>query len=208
MIDPKKKTLGFGAQLIDLDLDGWQDAVVVNGHVDDYRASGQPFEMQPQVFLQQDAAFAEVPSGALGSFFNKAYLSRALGIWDFNRDGKPDWFVTHLDQPLSILRNDSTSNGAWVAVELIGIRSERDAIGAIVRVISPTDQGMHQRLAGNGFECSNEPWVFLGLGNTKKIERLEIDWPSGERSVYEDLDVNRRYRIWESNPQFELDPLR
>ena len=208
LIDPKKKTLGFGAQLIDLDLDGWQDAVVVNGHVDDYRASGQPFEMQPQVFLQQDAAFAEVPSGALGSFFNKAYLSRALGIWDFNRDGKPDWFVTHLDQPLSILRNDSTSNGAWVAVELIGIRSERDAIGAIVRVISPTDQWMHQRLAGNGFECSNEPWVFLGLGNTKKIERLEIDWPSGERSVYEDLDVNRRYRIWESNPQFELDPLR
>lgn len=208
LIDPKKKTLGFGAQLIDLDLDGWQDAVVVNGHVDDYRAtSGQPFQMQPQVFLQQDTAFTEQPSEVLGPFFTATYLSRALGIWDFNRDGKPDWFVTHLDHPLSILRNDSNSDGSWVAVELIGIESEREAIGATVRVYAESERWMHQRLAGNGFECSNEPWIFLGLGMTQKIDRLEIDWPSGARSVHHDLEVNRRYRMWESNPQAEQEPL-
>jgi tetratricopeptide (TPR) repeat protein len=207
LIDPKKKTLGFGAQLIDLDLDGWQDAVVVNGHVDDYRAAGQPYEMKPQVFLQHGNAFSEYPSEALGPFFTETYLSRALGIWDFNRDGKPDWYVTHLDHPLSILRNDSKSDGSWVAVELIGIASERDAIGATVRVFVSTDGWTHQRLAGNGFECSNEPWIFLGLGKAQKIDRLEIEWPSGIRSVHHDLEVNQRYRVWESNPQAEQEPL-
>jgi tetratricopeptide (TPR) repeat protein len=208
LIDPKKKTLGFGAQLIDLDLDGWQDAVVVNGHVDDYRALGQPYEMKPQVFLQQDRSFEELPSESLGRFFTKTYLSRSLGIWDFNRDGKPDWYVTHLDHPLSILRNDSQSDGAWVALELIGVESERDAVGAVVRVFAASEKWMHQRLAGNGFECSNEPWIFLGLGKSQTIDRLEIDWPSGTRSVYESMDVNRRYRIWESNPQVEAELLR
>ncbi len=208
LIDPKKKTLGFGAQLIDLDLDGWQDAVVVNGHVDDYRASGQPFEMQPQVFVQQDNSFNEVTSDSLGSFFSKSYLSRALGIWDFNRDSKPDWFVTHLDHPLSILRNDSVSSGSWIAIELIGVESERDAIGAVLNVVVQTDLWVHQRLAGNGFECTNEPWIFLGLGNAPKIDRLEIQWPSGRNSTFTDLEVNRKYRVWESNSQIELDMLR
>jgi hypothetical protein len=208
LIDSKKKTLGFGAQLIDLDLDGWQDAVVVNGHVDDYRASGQPFEMKPQVFLQQDKSFTELSSESLGAFFTKTYLSRSLGIWDFNRDGKPDWYVTHLDHPLSILRNDSQSDGAWVAIELVGVDSERDAIGAVVRVVASTEKWTHQRLAGNGFECSNEPWIFLGLGNSQKIDRLEIDWPSSKHSVYENLEVNQRYRIWESHALAEPDPLR
>jgi hypothetical protein len=90
---------------------------------------------------------------------------------------------------------------------LIGIATERDAIGATVRVFVSTDGWTHQRLAGNGFECSNEPWIFLGLGMTQKIDRLEIEWPSGARSVHHDLEVNQRYRVWESNPQAEQEPL-
>lgn len=198
LIDPKKNTLGFGTQLLDLDLDGWQDAVVVNGHVDDYRANGQPYEMQPQVFLQRDGALAEVQSEALGPFFTKTFLSRSLGIWDFDRDGKPDWFITHLDHPLSILRNTSESSGAWIAIEVIGVVSERDAIGTEIRLTADNQSWVHQRLAGNGFECSNEPWIFLGLGRTAKVDRLEINWSSGIQTVYHDLEVNRRYRIWES----------
>jgi tetratricopeptide (TPR) repeat protein len=207
LIDPKKKTLGFGTQFLDLDLDGWQDAMVVNGHVDDYRANGQPFEMRPQVFLQRESAFVEQPAEPLGAFFTKEYLSRALGVWDFNRDGRPDFYATHLDHPISILRNDSDSTGKWVMVELVGSLSERDAIGATLRVFAGPEQWMQQRLAGNGFECSNEPWIFLGLGNVPKIDRLEIEWPSGQRSSFLDLDVNRRYRIREAVEQIEIEPL-
>lgn len=206
LIDPKKKTLGFGTQGLDIDCDGWQDLLVVNGHVDDFRAKGQPYTMRPQVFLQREDSFAEQPSESLGDFFNKEYLSRSLGLWDFNRDGLVDSYITHLDHPLSVLKNETKTNGAWIAIELVGTESERDAIGATIRVTAGEQRWMHQRLAGNGFECANEGFVHLGLGKLEKIDSLEITWPSGKTSRWGDLRVNRRYRAIET--QSDLDEVR
>jgi hypothetical protein len=103
-----------------------------------------------------------------------------------------------LDHHLSILKNQTTTNGAWVAVELIGVESERDAIGAAITVDAGGEKWVHQRLAGNGFECTNESFVHLGLGKLNKIDALEIQWPSGKTSRWENLEVNRRYRVVES----------
>ncbi|MEI8210830.1 MAG: FG-GAP-like repeat-containing protein [Planctomycetota bacterium] len=198
LIDPKKMSLGFGTQLVDLDLDGWQDAFIVNGHVDDCRSKGQPFEMRAQILLQRDGAFQEQVTDGFGTFFSKSFLSRSLGIWDFNRDGKIDWAITHLDQPLTILRNDSTSDGSWLMLECIGTESERDAIGTTIQVHCGEERWLQQRLAGNGFECSNEPWVFFGLGRQPIIDRLEVRWPSGRVSTFQNVPIDRRYRLVES----------
>ena len=206
LIDPKKKTLGFGTQALDIDCDGWQDLMVVNGHVDDFRAKGQPYAMRPQVFLQREDSFAEQNNESLGDFFNKEYLSRSLGLWDFNRDGSVDSYITHLDHPLSVLKNETKTNGAWIAIELVGTESERDAIGATIRVTAGKQSWMHQRLAGNGFECANEGFVHLGLGTLEKIDSLEITWTSGKTSNWRDLGVNRRYRAIEA--QSNLDEVR
>jgi hypothetical protein len=206
LIDPKKKTLGFGAQSLDIDCDGWQDLLVVNGHVDDFRSKGQPYTMRPQVFLQREATFAEQPNDSLGDFFNKEYLSRSLGLWDFNRDGLVDSYITHLDHPLSVLRNQTKTNGTWIAIELIGTESERDAIGATIKIVAGDQSWIHQRLAGNGFECTNESFVHLGLGGIQKIDSMEIVWPSGKTSQWENLQVNRRYRAIEA--QSILDEVR
>jgi tetratricopeptide (TPR) repeat protein len=206
LIDPKKKTLGFGAQSLDIDCDGWQDLLVVNGHVDDFRSKGQPYTMRPQVFLQREASFAEQPNDSLGDFFNKEYLSRSLGLWDFNRDGLVDSYITHLDHPLSVLRNQTKTNGTWIAIELIGTESERDAIGATIKIVAGDQSWIHQRLAGNGFECTNESFVHLGLGGIQKIDSMEIVWPSGKTSQWENLQVNRRYRAIEA--QSILDEVR
>ncbi len=198
LIDPKKKSLGFGAQCLDIDCDGWPDLMVVNGHVDDYRSRGQPYAMRPQVFLQREEMFQEQPTESLGEFFNKEYLSRSLGLWDFNRDGLVDSYVTHLDHPLSILKNQTVTQGAWVAIELVGTDSERDAIGAQIRVIASDQEWIHQRLAGNGFECSNEDFIHIGLGMLDKIDALEVQWPNGGTSRWEGVAVNRRYRAIQS----------
>jgi hypothetical protein len=206
LIDPKKKTLGFGAQSLDIDCDGWQDLLVVNGHVDDFRSKGQPYTMRPQVFLQREASFAEQPNDSLGDFFNKEYLSRSLGLWDFNRDGLVDSYITHLDHPLSVLRNQTKTNGTWIAIELIGTESERDSIGATIKIVAGDQSWIHQRLAGNGFECTNESFVHLGLGGIQKIDSMEIVWPSGKTSQWENLQVNRRYRAIEA--QSILDEVR
>lgn len=202
LIDPKKKTLGFGTQLIDLDCDGWQDMLVVNGHVDDYRSKGQPYTMRPQVFLQREGGFAEQTGESLGPFFQTEYLSRSLGIWDFNRDGKLDSYVTHLDHPLSILRNDSTDQGNWIALELVGVQSERDAIGAEIHLQAGDERWVHQRLAGNGFECSNEPLIHLGLGDVSKLDSIEIHWPSGLITRYNNVPTNQRILCVETEPEW------
>jgi len=199
LIDPKKKTLGFGTQLIDLDCDGWQDMLVVNGHVDDYRSKGQPYTMRPQVFLQREGGFIEQTGESLGPFFQAEYLSRSLGIWDFNRDGKLDSYVTHLDQPLSILRNDSSNQGNWIALEVIGVHSERDAIGAEIRLQAGDERWIHQRLTGNGFECSNEPIIHFGLGDVTHLDAIEIQWPSGRITRYNDVPANQRILCVESD---------
>jgi hypothetical protein len=143
--------------------------------------------------------FAEQEARTLGPFFTKEYLSRSLGIWDFDRDGRPDWYVTHLDHPLSILQNESTSQSNWIMIELIGVASERDAIGAQVRVRCGDEEWVHQRLAGNGFECSNEPWIFLGVANATQVDSVEIQWPSGGTTRADALAVNRRLRFVESS---------
>jgi len=207
LIDAKKKTLGFGAQLIDLDRDGWQDIFVVNGHVDDYRSKGQPFQMRPQIFLQRENAFAEQSSDTLGNFFQKEYLSRCLGLWDFNRDGQLDAFVTHLDQPISILKNETISDGAWISIEPVGTQSERDAIGAQLEVRIGDQRWIHQRLAGNGFECSNDPSIYLGLGRIQSIDELTITWPSGSTSRFQNVSPNKRYRVVESIDELIEDSL-
>ena len=199
LIDPKKKTLGFGTQLLDIDCDGWQDMLIVNGHVDDYRSKGQPYAMRSQVFMQREGGFIEEASDRLGSYFQAEYLSRCLGVWDFNRDGRVDSFVTHLDHPLSVLRNEVKGQGNWLAVELVGVESERDAIGAEIVLKGDGQTWVHQRLAGNGFECTNEGFVHFGVGKLEVLDSVEVHWPSGRVSRYEKVDVNRRVLLIESS---------
>ena len=199
LIDPKKKTLGFGTQLLDIDCDGWLDMLIVNGHVDDYRSKGQPYAMRSQVFMQREGGFIEEASDRLGSYFQAEYLSRCLGVWDFNRDGRVDSYVTHLDHPLSVLRNEVKGQGNWLAIDLVGVESERDAIGAEIELKGDGQTWVHQRLAGNGFECANEGFVHFGVGKLEVIDSLEVRWPSGRVSRFEKVDVNRRVLLIESS---------
>jgi len=199
LIDPKKKTLGFGTQLLDIDCDGWQDMLIVNGHVDDYRSKGQPYAMRSQVFMQREGGFIEEASDRLGGYFQAEYLSRSLGVWDFNKDGRVDSYVTHLDHPLSVLRNDVKGQGNWLAIELVGVESERDAIGAEIVLKGDSQTWVHQRLAGNGFECANEGFVHFGVGKLEVLDSVEVHWPSGRVTRYEKVDVNKRVLLIESS---------
>lgn len=195
LIKPNKQELGFGTHLIDLDRDGWMDTMIVNGHVDDYTSIGQPLEMRPQVLLQRKGTFVEQPNNSLGEFFSERCLARSLGILDFNRDGRNDFFVTRLDKPVALLQNESETNGNWIAIELTGVRSERDAIGAIVTVHSGDQSWRHQLIAGDGFECSNERFIHLGIGVNNRVDRIEVRWPSGLEQVW-DGDIATNHRIW------------
>ncbi len=201
--DINKTTLGFGTQLVDLDRDGWHDCIIVNGHVEDYTKAGKPYRMRPQLLLQRNGAFVEQPNESLGDFFAVQSLGRSLGVFDFNRDGWIDFFATHLDKPLSIIQNQSSSSGAWLAVDLIGTESERDAIGATLSIQSGDQTWIHQRLTGNGFECTSEGTVWFGLGAVRSIDALEVKWPSGKMERWQNVPVNQRVSIIESSGSIE-----
>jgi cytochrome c-type biogenesis protein CcmH/NrfG len=172
--------LGFGTQAADFDLDGWLDLFATNGHIDDFRFRGEPWKMPPQLFRNRgDGSFADVSQDA-GEFFLGEYLGRGVARVDFDRDGKPDIVVSHLDRPAALLRNETDAAGNWLSVELHGVESNRDAIGAVVKVTVAGETRVCEIFGGDGYFASNERRQTIGLGKATVVDRLEIVWPGGK----------------------------
>jgi tetratricopeptide (TPR) repeat protein len=177
---PTRHVLGFGTQAVDFDLDGWPDLFSTNGHIDDFRFRGEPWKMPPQVFRnRRDGSFEDV-SRDCGEFFHGLYLGRGAARTDWDRDGKPDVVVSHLDAPAALLRNESKMVGNALILELRGVVSNRDAIGTILEVTIGSEIRVYEICGGDGYYASNDRRQVIGVGNAEVIDRLEIHWPSGK----------------------------
>jgi hypothetical protein len=117
-------------------------------------------------------------------------------MFDWNRDGKMDLLANHLDQPLALLQNESDS-GNWLQVELVGTLSEREAIGARIEVESGGQRWVGWQIAGDGYMCTNESLIHLGLGSHDVIDKLTVHWPATESQVFEQVSTNQRYLLVE-----------
>jgi hypothetical protein len=190
------KVLGFGTQAADFNLDGWLDLAVLNGHIYDARHQGIPFQMLAQVFAGGPDGFRQV---ADGEYWRRPQLGRTLAVLDWNRDGKPDLLATHLDHPIALLENRSSGEN-WVQLELVGVLSERDAIGAEVKIECGSERWVSWVVGGHGLMCSNEAVIGVGLGSAQTIDRLTIEWPSGQKSIYEEIPSRERYLVVEGKP--------
>ncbi|MDB5385519.1 MAG: tetratricopeptide repeat protein, partial [Planctomycetaceae bacterium] len=185
LYEPSINQLGFGTQFLDADLDGKLDLVVGNGHEGNYVDLGVPFEMSPQFFHNLGGGqFSELHAEQLGSYFKGKYLARGLTRLDWNRDGRADFAVSHLDAPLALVRNESTSVGHWVGLSLHGVQSSRDAIGATVEADTINSRHWQQLVGGDGYYASNDRRMILGLGSADRITKLTIRWPSGVVDQY------------------------
>ncbi len=189
---PSIDQLAFGTQFIDFDLDRDLDLAVACGHIDDASRTGQPGRMKPQFYRNQGRGrYALVPSDRMGPYFQEKYFGRALATLDWNRDGRPDFAVTHLYKPFALLENRTDQHGNYLQLLLRGVGSDRDAIGATVRVDVDGRTTVHQLVAGDGFHCRCEPMIQLGLGSATIIDRLAIRWPDGTEQTFSDVDANR-----------------
>jgi hypothetical protein len=199
--------LGFGTQFLDANLDGWPDLVVANGHVDDYSQKGIPYRMRPQFYANLGAGhFAEVPPSELGEYFESKRLGRGLARLDWNRDGLEDFAVSHLEMPASLVTNRSSPAGQFVALQLRGVRSNRDAVGAVVWATVRGRTQMQQITAGDGYYASNYKQLIFGLGAAERIDELHIRWPSGLDQEFHQVEADREYLLVEGRT--ELDHLR
>jgi tetratricopeptide (TPR) repeat protein len=201
LFEPSRLMLGFGTQFLDADADGWLDLVVANGHVYNNTHLGEPMAMPPQFFRNSGGGkFSEVPGSQLGSYFTGQYLGRSLVRWDWNRDGSPDIAVSHLDHPLAVLTNQSTTRFHNLVLSLRGVKSNREAIGAIVRVRAGKDNWMIPLTAGDGYQSSNDRRLMLGLGESRIAEEVTIIWPSGVSQRIADLATDLEYVVVEGKP--------
>lgn len=180
---PSLAQLGFGTQAADFDLDGDQDLFVANGHIDDLRFRGEPWKMPPQIFENRGQARFQDQSHNSGHYFQGEYLGRGVARLDWDNDGRPDLVVVHQDRPVALLHNQSTSTGNSVTLRLCGVRSNRDGIGAKIRVHCGQRVQVVQVCGGDGFLASNDKRQTIGIGDREQIDKLTVEWPSGQQSV-------------------------
>lgn len=192
---PSFPMLGFGTAFLDADLDSRLDLVVANGHIGDHRHSGQQYRMRPQFFANtgtgSSPGFAELTASDVGSYFESELLGRGLAVLDWNRDGRPDFCVSHLDSPAALLTNETADVGHYLAIRLCGVQSCRDAVGTRIRVVADGQTSFFQLTGGGSYMSTSERFVLCGLGHAARIDELRIQWPSGTTQTFQNPDIDQ-----------------
>jgi hypothetical protein len=196
-----KSTLGFGCMFLDADLDGFLDLAVVNGHIDETVRNirgNVGYAQPPQLFLNDGAGkFRDVAAEA-GGGFSSPKVGRGLAVGDFDRDGDLDLLLTTNSGPAFLYRNDQLAGNRSIRFRLTGMQSNRDAIGAVVRIFYGGVQQSRLVKGGSSYLSQSELPVTFGLGKRDRIERTVIQWPSGRMEEFKDLAAGRAYLCVES----------
>lgn len=201
------QTLGFGTQAIDADLDGWPDLMIANGHVNAHPTDAPQQRMRPQFYRNMNGSkFSLLSEESPGAYFDRPAIARSMALIDWNRDGRSDVVISHLDDPAALLQNSTSNTGNFIAARFSGRMSSRDAVGA--RVILTTNDATYIKLvtAGDGFQCSNQKELIFGIGPSAQIEELSVQWPSGKTQTITDLKSNRHYSIVEGRKRAWVRP--
>jgi hypothetical protein len=125
------------------------------------------------------------------SYFSEGHDGRGLALVDIDADGDLDPIFSNINAPLAILRNDSNKSNHWFQLKLIGTKSNRDAIGATVTAVVPQGKLVRIRKGGGSYLSTSQEALSWGLGESDKIQRLNVRWPSGKESVLENIPANQ-----------------
>ncbi len=175
---PTLPYLGFGTVMEDLNQDGYEDVFVANGHIDDWRSTGSLYHMPPQLFSFAGRKWVEQSKKA-GDYFGGAYLGRAVSVADYDHDGDLDMLVVHQGAPAALLRNDSV-RGKWLQIELVGSKSNRRGLGAIIEVTYGSTKFVRHLFSGGSYCSSHQPVATFGLGAGAGEEcQVVVRWPHG-----------------------------
>ena len=191
---PSFNRLAFGVNFFDFDRDGDPDLYVANGHIDDNIADFDPqvsHGQLDQLFLNDgQGRFAEISAQA-GPFFQRAMVGRGAATADYDNDGDGDLFVVNSNQPAVLLRNDTASANHWVALRLVGTRSNRDGLGSRVTVRTGDREQTQQTRSSFSYLSQSDPRLFFGLGAYDRADWIDIVWPSGIRQQLKNVEADQ-----------------
>jgi enediyne biosynthesis protein E4 len=191
-----KNTLGFGCLFLDANLDGAVDLLVANGHIDETVRNirgNVGYAQPPQLFLNDGNGKFHDVAASLGAEFNAPKVGRGLAYGDFDRDGDLDVLLTTTNGPAYLFRNDQLSGNKSIRFRLVGTKSNRDAIGATVKIFHGSSSQLRMVKGGSSYLSQSELPVTFGLGKRDKIDRLVIQWPGGRTEEYKNLAAGRSY---------------
>ena len=185
---------GVSAKFIDYDNDGWKDIVQANGSMLDNIKLYHTEETYPEPKLMfrnlGEGKFDKV-SDQLGPDFMKPTVGRGLATADFDNDGDIDILVNNRGAAPELLRNDGGNANNWLTVRLIGTKSNRDGIGASLKLTAEGFRQYDQAKGGSSYMSASDPRIHFGLGKRKAIESLEITWPSGVVDNLTSVPINQ-----------------
>ncbi len=196
--------LGWGTSFVDLDNDGLADLFIANGHVypeiDDFGIDSRYHEPKQVYRNLGDGRFQELTSDMAGPLLD-AKSSRGAAFADYDNDGDTDVLVVNMNEPPTLLRNDTVSGNHWITLRLIGTKSNRDAIGARVTAkIGSVTQTAEVR-SGASYLSHNDMRVHFGLGAADKVDQLEVRWPSGRVETFAELKPDDFHTLQEGEGQ-------
>ena len=188
---------GWGVHFLDYDNDGWEDLLITQGHdLDTIEVTFPHLHYREPMLLARNTGqgFVDVSADA-GSVFHEAWVGRGLAIGDINDDGRMDAVVTTNDGALHVLQNETLTANHWLTLNLIGHKSNRDAIGAEVKVITVRLSQMATVTTASSYLSSSDKRVHFGLGVESVAQSIEIHWPSGIRQVLKNVKADQVLQV-------------
>lgn len=189
--------LTFGLFFFDYDLDGLPDIFAANGHLEEEIGRVQPkirYAQLPLLFRNTGGGkFEPVPG-----IFTEPLVARGAAYADFDGDGDLDIIVSTNNGAAHLYRNDGGNRNHWLQLKLTGTKSNKDGIGAVVRVTSAQGRQMQTVHSGSSYCSSSDLALTFGLGNDQTANSVEIDWPSGKHQKLDNVKANQRMTVTEN----------
>jgi enediyne biosynthesis protein E4 len=194
------KHSGWSLGLFDFNNDGFKDLFTANAHVNDNIElyNNQTYRQRNSIFANLGNGMFQDVSRLAGEDFQGRGAHRGCAFADFDNDGRIDVVTTCLNEPAELFRNESANEHHWLALRLIGIKSNRDGIGAKIKLTTGSGAVQYNQVTTSvGYASSSERRVHFGLGKETKVKGIEIRWPSGLVQLVKDVEVDRELVIRE-----------
>jgi len=190
-------SLSFGVFFFDYDLDGYPDIFAANGHIENEIGRVQPkvsYEELPLLFRNLGGRKFENVSSISGAGFAHPMVARGAAYADYDHDGDLDILIANNNGPACLLRNDGGNRNHWLSLRLSGTRSNRDGIGAVVKVTTASGTRWNMVRSGSSYCSQSDLALTFGLG-AESHAVIDVDWPSGTHEHFENIAPNQRLLI-------------